>query len=223
MFQHLFTREAFRWEEGKAMKQTDEKKNRLPIFRKRLWELIGDEQSQTEFAKYIGLSRQTLGFYLNGDRIPDAEGILKICKACNVSSDWLLGIADPDNSSSDEKIRMVSQYTGLSNEAVERLESIKSYRFSPSNILSEIVCNPSFPLLMQRISELKKLTPNNAREAYKQNVIQHLASEIDGSPDPTLNYQSELEIVEHKEFQITKQLMAILQDTERGVHNGGNS
>lgn len=38
---------------------------RLPIMKMRLKELQGD-MSATDFAKKIGLSRQTVGFYLNG-------------------------------------------------------------------------------------------------------------------------------------------------------------
>ena len=151
------------------------------------------------------------------------QKIVILAQYYNVPLDWLIGDRPLGNPSNDEKVSIATELTGLSNEAIEKLASVKSYRFSPVAILSEMICNPSFPLLMQRISELKKLTPNNTREAYKQNVIHHLLSESDEKTDPTPNYQSEQEIVEHKEFQITKQLMAILQDMERGAHNGGNS
>lgn len=50
--------------------------------------------SNKEFAELLGMSRQTVGFYLNGDRIPDALGILRIAEKCNVSADWLLGLSD---------------------------------------------------------------------------------------------------------------------------------
>lgn len=69
-----------------------QKPNRLPVLRERLNELLGG-MSSTEFAKKIGLSRQTVGFYLNGDRIPDSETLLQICEKCGVSADWLLGLA----------------------------------------------------------------------------------------------------------------------------------
>lgn len=45
---------------------------RLPVLRTRIGELMG-ARSITEFAKELQISRQTLGFYLNGDRIPDSE------------------------------------------------------------------------------------------------------------------------------------------------------
>lgn len=64
---------------------------RLPELRARLRELQGN-MSVTDFADKLGLSRQTVGFYLNGNRIPDSETLIQICNACHVSADWLLGI-----------------------------------------------------------------------------------------------------------------------------------
>ena len=75
------------------MKHCNEKKNRFPIFRERLNKLL-DNMSTTDFAKKVGVSRQTMGFYLNGERIPDALGLAQICEKCNVASDWLIGITD---------------------------------------------------------------------------------------------------------------------------------
>ena len=72
------------------MYQKNEKKNRFPILRERLNSLMGN-MTTTEFAEKVGLTRQTMGFYLNGDRIPDSSTLAQICKQCDVSADWLLG------------------------------------------------------------------------------------------------------------------------------------
>ena len=66
---------------------------RFPDFRARLRELQGD-RSNVEFAAFLGMSRQTIGFYLNGDRIPDILALRQIAERCNVSADWLLGLSD---------------------------------------------------------------------------------------------------------------------------------
>lgn len=71
----------------------ERKENRLPIFTERFRKLQG-EKSNTEFAEFLGLSRQTVGFYCNGDRLPDAITLLQIAVKCNVSTDYLLGISD---------------------------------------------------------------------------------------------------------------------------------
>ena len=75
------------------MEQTSTKKDRFPIFRQRLGELMFD-MTTTEFAEKVGLTRQTMGFYLNGDRIPDAVTLAQICRKCNVSADWLIGLTN---------------------------------------------------------------------------------------------------------------------------------
>ena len=95
-----------------------EQSNRLPIFRERLRILMGSS-SNTEFAKTIGISRQTLGFYLNGDRIPDCETLVHICNKCHVSANWLLGLSEVKNP--DSNIAEITQRIGLSEQSVERL------------------------------------------------------------------------------------------------------
>lgn len=75
------------------MERSNERKARFPIFRDRLNILLGD-MSTTDFADKVDVSRQTMGFYLNGDRIPDSLTLARICKVCSVSSDWLLGLTN---------------------------------------------------------------------------------------------------------------------------------
>lgn len=109
------------------MAQSIEKRDRLPIFRERLNDLLKQlgDISTTEFSKKVGLSRQTMGFYLNGDRIPDAETLLLICEKCNISSDWLLGL------SNDHKRKPCAvDELGISSKAVERISRLKNSAYS---------------------------------------------------------------------------------------------
>lgn len=76
--------------------------------------------SQDAFAKFLGLSRPTIGFYENGTRIPDALVLVQICERCGVPSDYLLGIlsepiTDPDT-------RAICGKLGLSETVVKWLE-----------------------------------------------------------------------------------------------------
>lgn len=75
------------------MKQSRVKQGRLPEFKYRFKELQGT-MSNTEFAEFLGMSRQTVGFYLNGDRIPDALALKQIAERCQVSADFLIGLSD---------------------------------------------------------------------------------------------------------------------------------
>lgn len=93
------------------------------IFRDRFDNLRGD-RSNTEFAKFLGLSRQTVGFYLNGDRMPDAYNLVKIAEKCGVSTDYLLGIAEIGTPSLD--IQSVHNFTGLTIDAIECLNEFKT-------------------------------------------------------------------------------------------------
>lgn len=97
-----------------------EQNNRLPIFKERLRTLKGNA-SKTEFAKTIGISRQSMWFYLNGDRIPDCEILVQICQKCNVSANWLLGLSE------DPSIKSASvDELGLSPKSVSALLNIRA-------------------------------------------------------------------------------------------------
>lgn len=91
---------------------------RLPIFTKRFKKLQGD-RLHTEFADFLGISRQTVGFYYNGNRAPDALTLVKIARKCGVSSDWLLGLSDKK-----EHDVSISEYTGLTESSIEAIRKL---------------------------------------------------------------------------------------------------
>lgn len=91
---------------------------RFPAFRDTFVELMGD-MTIKEFAEKLGMSRATVGFYCNGDRIPDALGIKAIAEKCGVSADWLLGLSDVQ--CTDGELKQVCNYTGLSENAIHVL------------------------------------------------------------------------------------------------------
>ncbi|MDR1320943.1 MAG: helix-turn-helix domain-containing protein [Gracilibacteraceae bacterium] len=97
------------------------KEKRLTIFGKRLHELRGD-LSQVEFAKHLGVTAATIGYYENSERLPDAETLRKICMACDCTSDYLIGLSGvrkPDISA-----QAASNRYGLSEKALEILEQL---------------------------------------------------------------------------------------------------
>lgn len=93
-----------------AMKQFSEK---LKMLREEL------ELNQSQMADRLGVSRGSISFYENGDRIPDIEFLSRVSEAFHVSSDWLLGFNDVR--SSDPEVQQICKYTGLSEYAVETL------------------------------------------------------------------------------------------------------
>lgn len=96
-----------------------QKENRLPIFTKRFRELQG-EKTNTEFADFLGLSRQTVGFYCNADRLPDVVTLVQIADRCKVSTDYLLGLTDIKTIQKD--VAIVAKTVGLSEDAIEALK-----------------------------------------------------------------------------------------------------
>lgn len=91
------------------------------IFAERFLKLRG-EQTQAEFAKQLGISRQTVGFYEAGQRTPDAMNLRRIAEACNVSADWLIGLSDIQSTKPD--IQTSASTLGISGTAAENLTKI---------------------------------------------------------------------------------------------------
>lgn len=94
------------------------KKKRLPVFAERFYALQ-DGRSNKKMGEFLGISSATVGYYANGDRLPNAEDLKNICQKCSVSADWLLGLSDVR--SPDIDTQAICKKTGLSEEAVINL------------------------------------------------------------------------------------------------------
>lgn len=94
---------------------------RLPVFAERFSKLRG-EKTQDEFAKFLSISRPTVGFYENGTRLPDALVLKQIAEKCNVSTDYLLGLTD--EKTVDANLRQICNYTGLKEDVVKFLHNL---------------------------------------------------------------------------------------------------
>lgn len=83
--------------------------------------MIQPGETHEAFAKKIGVERNTITQYFNGNRIPTSAILFQICKNCNVSADWLLGLSDVK--SPDMSLRALCKRTGLSEKSLEYLIS----------------------------------------------------------------------------------------------------
>ena len=63
------------------------------IILKRLKDLQG-ENSVSSFARFLEMPQKTVDTYINGQRKPSVEFIMRVCSKCHVSADWLLGLSD---------------------------------------------------------------------------------------------------------------------------------
>ena len=76
---------------------------------------IEQECSVVSFAKKTGITRQAMTNYLTGTNVPDIKRLISIANACNVTTDWLLGLSD---------VRNVDIMTERANEQTEMRETL---------------------------------------------------------------------------------------------------
>lgn len=99
-------------------------------FAERFSKLRGDE-SQKDFAARIGISRPTVGFYENGDRLPQADVLKQIAERCGVSTDWLLGLSDY----TEDTARQITLFQlGFSETAANQIASIAGAVYAASEL-----------------------------------------------------------------------------------------
>ena len=65
--------------------------------------------NQKELAEKLGISPSTLNGYEKGNHDPKSAGLIGIAKACNVTTDYLLGLSD-----NIEKLQSVSVSKAMS-------------------------------------------------------------------------------------------------------------
>lgn len=93
-------------------------------FAKQLRKLC-EGRTQQEIADGAGITRQNLGKFLLGETKPDVDTLEKLANFFNISTDYLLGRTDiltPDN-----KQKFVCDYTGLHEQAITRICTMKNY------------------------------------------------------------------------------------------------
>lgn len=94
------------------------------IFPSRLRELMNREPktSQPQLADALGVQRQTVSNYANGQSAPDWKMLSKIADYFHVSADWLLGRTETENPCAE--VQAVCQMTGLSENTLNLLRIV---------------------------------------------------------------------------------------------------
>lgn len=90
------------------------------IFPLRLRELMTEHgTTQEQLAQHLGIRRQTLSLYVNGQSKADWMQVVRIAQYYNVPADWLLGLSDVK--SKDMTAQAVEALTGLSEQTLNIL------------------------------------------------------------------------------------------------------
>lgn len=118
--------------------------------------------SKTEFAKLLGIDNTLLSYYLSGKKSPSLENIYKIAISLNCSIDSLVGLPEKKRDITDDEIEInsISQYLGLSPNAIKLLHMIDYYireggknkKNNLFNMLSDIIEARPFFLLLNSIN-----------------------------------------------------------------------
>lgn len=85
----------------------------------------GRKIRQEDLTGVLGVkSRQSVTGYLDGSTSPSPEQLVKLSEYFNVSVDYLLGKAPPENRTRNETLKLVSAKTGLGNNSVAFLSDL---------------------------------------------------------------------------------------------------
>lgn len=214
---------------GRKAKETDYNN----IFAVRLRELI-DKTGKTQqgIADSIGVSRQALNKWVNGETVPDIFSAVKIADLFDVSTDYLTGRTDV--SSVDADVQTACKVTGLSENSVRNLSIIKNtdknLSYKPNNIKKIMLC-PRIKIADYLISNFqfwsfcydisctlndKKLFEESVFN-IKETITRHIDEEIRLNPsysededlsvmDYNLDIENEEEWFEFKKWELFKHL-----------------
>ena len=112
--------------------------------------LLGQkDKRQKDLAKILGVTDNTISYYVNGNRLPSLEQIIEIAKYFEVSTDYLLGLNK--NPTTDETEAKITQTIGIGKANISCLQKA----LETGGAAFELFFNylTSSPELMEALSE----------------------------------------------------------------------
>ena len=119
-----------------------------------------------QWGELFGVTRQTITNWQMRDASPDIIKLTSIARHFGVSTDYLLGLSD--TKSPDISVRATAEYTGLSEEAVEKFHNgivdnvaygarlNQQKRYDYLRIASEFICSNEFSEIIHRLADAEK-------------------------------------------------------------------
>ena len=99
--------------------------------------LASANMMQKELAKAIGVTDNTISYFVSGRRVPNTEQIAMIASALHVSADYLLSLTDTPTT--DRDVRFISDYTGLSENVIEYLRLCSENGFDVVYFINKLI------------------------------------------------------------------------------------
>lgn len=152
---------------------------RLPAFKDRFCKLVNEAGGAAEVARVSGISRNTINFWYNGQRTPDAENLITLSRSFGASADWFLGLAPEGNRTDDEEMRAASDFTGLSNQEVAAISKLND---RARHVLGALVQNEAFTHFLDILARAEAMTGLQA-SVTKRRIQKGIAS-LSGSASP---------------------------------------
>ncbi len=127
---------------------------------KTLREGVGLNQSQ--LAEKLGVSRGSISYYENGERVPDIDFLYRVSKYFDVSFDFLFGEKSGKEKSLEDKL-------SLSSEAIDAIEVLSrtidlKTGLSLADVLNSLLLNPRFSDLLCQIGAAANMDEQEANE-----------------------------------------------------------
>ena len=122
------------------------------IFSQKLAFLLDKNKTpQKELAEVLGVTRQMVSLYANGQSLPDIEKLQKIANFYNVTVSYLLGDSDCKEAKNED----IHLAIGLTEESIERLRTINENGYA--DIIDKIINNDNIHAVISQLNELKQL------------------------------------------------------------------
>lgn len=153
----------------------EEKTNVKKCFKERFAELRAQSGlSQSKLGKALSLSPATIGYYENGDRLPDIETAARIAQYFNVSADYLLGLSD--TMSTEHDVKTACAITGLSENALERIHEFTKPELR--NFFNTIICTEEFTEILNCFLDyLQTYEPDKILQNASRNIEDDMSRE----------------------------------------------
>lgn len=124
--------------------------------------------NQSEFGKLFGLTQNTITNIENDKRLPTYEILTEISKQFNVSTDYLLGVSEAKTSNIE--LKAICDYTGLTEEAVNKLHEMLVIDDENYNINSKFINDFLSSSLFNTL-----LIFNDTLNNLEKNLLYHLS------------------------------------------------